>query len=337
MPQSARAAWSDLGRWIASHMPFIVPACVASGVLLPQVFSPLERVVPLLFAVMTFQGALGNTAHQVASVLRRPSRLLAVLAVVHVGMPVLAWALASLLFHDPDLVAGIVLEYSVPIGVVSFMWVGMFSGNGSFGLVAVLVSTVISPFSIPATLKLLLGRSVQVDAVGMMLNMIVMIALPALAGMAVNDATRGWGARRLSPALSPACRILLILIITANSTAMSAYVLHPTWERVGVALFILLFASSGFCWGILVARLMGAPLADLVTMSFDCGLRNISSGAVIARQYFPGEVVFPVMCGTIFQQLLASVFGRAVQRLTASERAAQRSRVEDAAARIERR
>ena len=48
-------------------------------------------------------------------------------------------------------------------------------------------------------------------------------------------------------------------------------------------------------------------------MCFDCWLRNISSGAVIASQYFPGEVVFPVMCGTMFQQILASLFGKAMK------------------------
>lgn len=50
-------------------------------------------------------------------------------------------------------------------------------------------------------------------------------------------------------------------------------------------------------------------------MSFDCGLRNISSGAVIASQYFPGEVVYPVMCGTMFQQMLAALFGKVIERM----------------------
>ena len=57
-------------------------------------------------------------------------------------------------------------------------------------------------------------------------------------------------------------------------------------------------------------------------------LRNISSGAVIATQYFPGEVVFPVMCGTLFQQVLASLIGHLFERLTGEERAKQRKRVE---------
>ncbi len=96
---------------------------------------------------------------------------------------------------------------------------------------------------------------------------------------------------------------------------MSPYVLHMTWQRAAVALFILVYACSGYLWGILFARLLHQPHDTLITMSFDCGLRNISSGAVIASQYFPGEVVYPVMCGTIFQQMLAAVFGAVIERI----------------------
>ena len=43
----------------------------------------------------------------------------------------------------------------------------------------------------------------------------------------------------------------------------------------------------------------------MVTMTYQTGMRNISAGAVLAAQYFPGEVMFPVMMGTLFQQVLA--------------------------------
>ena len=80
-------------------------------------------------------------------------------------MPVLAFALASLLFAgNVNIITGILLEYSVPIGIVSFMWVGMFSGNTALGLSAILVSTVLAPFSIPLTLKLLMGATIHMDA-----------------------------------------------------------------------------------------------------------------------------------------------------------------------------
>lgn len=306
-------AWKRLGRSIGSHMPVIVVLCVAAGVLFPRALAPLGPAVPALFAFMTFQGSLDNTLRQVVGVLRDPLPLIAILSVTLVAMPALAFLLANALFGgNADLVAGILLAYCVPIGIVSFMWVGMFSGNTALGLTAILASTVVSPFSIPLTLKLLMGTTIHIDAGGMMLDMLLMIALPALAGMLANDLTRGWAREVLSPAAAPLSKIFLIVIIASNSTSMSEYVLHMNWTRLGVALFVLLFTASGFAWGLLAARLLRTDEATAITLSFDCGLRNISSGAVIATQYFPGEAVFPVMCGTLFQQLLASLAGRAL-------------------------
>lgn len=306
-------AWQKLGRFIGSHMPFIVPLCVATGVLFPDQIGPVKTIVPTLFAFMTFQGALNNTLEQLVQVFRKPLTLIAVLTTTLVVMPTLAFLLASLLFGgNINIVTGIVLAYSVPVGIVSFMWIGMFSGNGPLGLAIILISTVISPVSIPLTLKVLLGQTIQVDVMGMFTDMVFMIALPALAGMLLNDFTHGWGHSKLSPATAPLSKILLIVIIASNATGASPYVLHMNGERVLAMLFVLLFTTSGFVWGLLLSRVLGSSREDSVTLAFDCGLRNISSGTVIATQYFPGEVVFPVMCGTLFQQMLAAFFGRAV-------------------------
>ncbi len=320
--------WKRMGAAIGSHMAFIVPVCVATGVLLPGVFAPLKAIVPFIFAIMTFQGALCNTFGQLLAVFRHPARLLVILAIAEVFMPVLAFLLASVLFGDNvNLVAGVVLEYCVPIAVISFMWVGIYEGDGPLCLASILVSTVISPLTIPFTLSVLLGASIQIDAMGMMMDMVFMIALPALAGIVVNELSRGWGHDTLSPALSPLSRLITIVLITANSTSMSEYVLHMTWQRLEVALFILVFATSGFFWGLLAARIMHGSQPMLATMSFTCGLRNISSGAVIAAQYFPGETVFPVMCGTLFQQILAAVFGHVIERLCAEDTGERKRKV----------
>lgn len=310
--------WVGLGKFLAGHMQVIVPICVTLGVLFPQQIGVLKPIVPTLFAFMTFQGALSNTFHQVAEVFRRPLHLILALLVSAALIPIAAYAMGSLFFgSNPNLVCGIVLEYSVPVAVTAFMWISMFGGNGPLALTIILTSSVISPVTIPLTLKLLLGATVSIDVPSMMQNMAFMIAIPAVLGIVINELTRGWGHEKLSPALSPACKFMMMGVIASNSTAMSEYVLHMNVERLEVALFILVFAISGFIIGILVARALHLPYSETTTMCFTCGMRNISSGAVIATQYFPGEVVFPVMCGTLFQQVLASIIGHLFERLTA--------------------
>lgn len=194
--------WVGLGKFLAGHMQIIVPICVALGVLFPQQIGVLKPIVPALFAFMTFQGALSNTFHQVAEVFRRPLHLILALLVSAVLIPIAAYAMGSLFFgSNPNLVCGIVLEYSVPVAVTAFMWISMFGGNGPLALTIILTSSVISPVTIPLTLKLLLGATVSIDVPSMMQDMAFMIAIPAVLGIVINELTRGWGHEKLSRAL----------------------------------------------------------------------------------------------------------------------------------------
>ena len=309
-------AWKRLGGFIGSHMAFVSPACVVLGVLFPEQLSVLRPAVTALFAFMTFQSSLSNTFGNLARVVRRPLPMLASLALATVAMPCVACALATALFGaSPNLVCGIVLEYSVPVAVVSAMWTNMLGGDPALSLATILVSTVAAPVTIPLTLHLLLGQVVEVDAARMMGEMAVSIALPALAGTALNDATRGRAARELSPVVAPAAKIALVLVILCNSTGVAPYVRALTPQLVGVAAFICAFAACGYVLGLAAARALRRPHEQEVSMTYLVGMRNISAGAVIAGEYFPGEVMFPVVIGTLFQQVLAAGFGTALRRL----------------------
>ena len=308
-------AWKSLGTFIGTHMAFISPTCVVLGVLFPEQLAVMRPLVVPCFAFMTFQSSLSNTFGNLARAVRHPGPMLVSFAVASVAMPALACALATLLFGaNPNLVCGIVLEYSVPVAVVAAMWTNMLGGDPSLSLATILVSTVAAPFSIPLTLHVLLGQTVEVDAARMMGEMLVSIALPALAGTAANDLTHGRAARSLSPTIAPAAKLALVLVILTNSTGVAPYVRNLTPTLVAVMAFIAVFAASGYAWGMLAARLMRRPRAQEVSMTYLCGMRNISAGAVLAGEYFPGEVMFPVVIGTLFQQVLAACAGSLLRR-----------------------
>ncbi|RGU48704.1 bile acid:sodium symporter family protein [Olsenella sp. AF16-14LB] len=308
------AVWRRLGDIIAHNMVFLVPLCLVFGVCAPDAFAVLKPLVTPMFAFVTFQGSLGNNFFNLARTFRRPAPMLVAIAISQVLMPLMGWVLGGLLFSDPNIVAGIVLEYSVPIAVTSTMWIGIYAGDMSLALGTLLISTLISPVTIPATLRLLVGATVQVDAAGMFFDMLVMIALPALAATALNQATRGRVKATLSPALAPLARIFVILVITTNSTSLHDFMFNLTPELAGVMVFIAAMASSGYLWGFAATRLMHLEREQAVTLTFCSALRNISAGAVIAQAYFPAATMFPVMTGTLFNQFLAAVFGRVFSR-----------------------
>lgn len=238
MGERAMQTWKRLGDVIGRNIAVVSPVLVLQAVLFPDLFSGLVRLVPFMFAIITFQGSLGNDFHNLAEAFRHPLSLLITLAMAVLVLPLLAFLLGSLMFGDsPNLVAGVVLEYSVPVAVVSVMWIDMYAGNSSLGLATLLVSTVLSPVTIPLTLHVLLGTRVEVDALGMVQSMIVQIALPALAGTALNHLSDGWGKKTLSPAISPATRMMLCLVILANSTAAVPYLRSLTPQYVAAIAF----------------------------------------------------------------------------------------------------
>lgn len=332
-----RGVWSILdkaGTCVGSHMPVIVPACVALGIAFPGVFGAYKPIVPVLFAVVTFQGSLNTSLRQVVDTFKHPHELFVIMLSSIVIMPLFARLLAGVVFSDPEVITGVVVEYSIPVAVVSFMWVDMFRGNASLGLAAIFITTLIAPVTLPITLKVLMGASVAIDPTTMMGDLAFMVAIPAAAGVAFNELSGGFAHEKVSPRLGSITKILTLAVITSNATGLAPYARALSPMILEVALFIFAVASCGFLLGFVQARLMHAPVQDTITMVFCVGMRNISSGAVIASQFFPGSAIVPVMMGTLFQQVLAAAFGSAVQRLTTDERERQRTRVHAARERL---
>ena len=148
------AVWRRPGDIIAHNMVFLVPLCLVFGVCAPDAFAVLKPLVTPMFAFVTFQGSLGNNFFNLGAHLQtaRPhARCHCDFAGAHAAYGLGA---GRLLFSDPNIVAGIVLEYSVPIAVTSTMWIGIYAGDMSLALGTLLISTLISPVTIPATLRL---------------------------------------------------------------------------------------------------------------------------------------------------------------------------------------
>ncbi len=310
------AAWLGLGKWIGSHLMIIVPAGVALGVLFPQLLMPVRPYVALLFSIMTFQNSLSNDLSSMKKALSKPQVLVAVLVMVHLVMPLITYGAASAVFGSSSpTVAGVVLEYSVPIGASTVMWIAMFGGEIALGLAALLASTLLAPFTIPLTLKLLVGTTVEVDALSMMSDMAQMIALPALAATVLNELTHGWAKERLAEPTTPISRIILPIIVSTNATGIAVYLHNLNLRLVGIILFMLVFAVLSFVFGMLLARRISKDRERFVALSFSCGIRNVSAGAVLASQYFGPEVMFPAVIGTLFQQFLAALFGHVMERV----------------------
>ena len=307
---------SQCSRFLGAHFPWFVLACAITGVLFPDTFSWLNGSITMgLFAFMTFSNSLGGGFRELGRVFLRPLPVVVTLVLLHVVIPLLTLGLGNLLFPDaPLFTIGLVLEYVIPTGVASLMWVGICGGNEPLCLSIVLLDTLAAPVVIPLSLKLLVGSVVEVDTWGMMGDMMIMVALPALAAMTVYQVTGGRAAVTLKPRLALFAKLALLIVITANATSCSSFLRSIDRPLVLVMATVFLLCLFGFLAGYWAAKLLGLDFPTRATMCLNTGLRNISAGSVLALQYFPAQVVFPVAFTPLFLQFTTSIIVKVLMR-----------------------
>lgn len=296
------------------HMAPVVLCCVALGIAFPDTLSRLNDLAVPLFAFMTFSNSLGGGFRSMADVARRPAPVLVILGLLHVVMPLVTLGLGTVLFPDDHLFTiGLVLEYVIPTGVATLMWVGMNRGNTPLCLSVVLLDTILSPLVVPLSLRLLVGSVVELDTWGMIRDLMAMVGIPALAAMTLYQVTGGAVARTLKPRLAPFGKLALLLVITANATGCAPFLrdLTPTLAMVMGAVFFL--CLLGFFLGYWAGKLLGFDFPTIQTIALNSGMRNISAGAVLALEFFPPEVLFPVAFSPVFLQASTAFIVRALR------------------------
>ena len=297
-----------LDAFLGKQMAVLIVAFVLVGITFPDIFSPINDYTMALFAFMTFANSLGGGFREMADVARRPLPVVVIFAILHVVMPLLALAAGKLLFPEaPLFTTGLVLEYAIPTGVASLLWVSIGRGNTSMCLSVVLLDTLLAPFVIPLTLRVLLGSVVEMDTASMVGNLMIMVAIPALLAMTLFQMTQGRVAATVKPRLAPFAKLTMLVLVLANATGCAPFLrdITPTLVKLICAVFAL--CLLGFFLGYQAARLLKADFPTAVTMSLNSGIRNIAAGSVLAIAYFPGDVLFPVAFSPLFLQATTAV------------------------------
>jgi predicted Na+-dependent transporter len=310
-----------MDRFLSDKIIWFTIICLLLGVFFSGPLSILVPITPALFAVMTFINTLGCSFRQIGHVVAHPIPVLVLLAVLHVVLPVLCLGLCTLLFpNEPLFTTGLVLNFVLPTGIASLMWVTIGRGNLPMCLSAVLLDTLFSPLIVPLSMKLLLGSIVEMDAIGMMKDLLFMVALPALLSLLCHRIQDGSTAAVWKPRLSPFAKLVMFCIIISNATGVAPFLKKFTPTLLLVILVLVGLCIFAYLLGWFVShQLMRLDFPSCQTMTINTGLRNISAGAVLAAQYFPADVLFPVAFSPIFTQIMLAFVVKILRRTKAGQ------------------
>lgn len=235
---------------------------------------------------------------------------------LHLVMPFLAFGTGSWFFSDnPYYVTGLILSFAIPTGITSLIWVSFYRGNVVLTLSIILLDTLLSPIIVPGILKWLVGSSIEMDIVAIMKGLLWMIVIPSLLGMGFNQWMKKEVTEQLATTLSPFSKLGVGAVVTINSSSVAPYFKEFNTQFITMMVVVFILALIGYVIGWLGALLLKQDQSTTVSMMYNSGMRNISSGAVIAITYFPAPVAIPVIIGMLYQQVLASLMGFLMEKV----------------------
>jgi predicted Na+-dependent transporter len=297
-------------------IPFTTPSGILIGFLLPFVFLRFRPYVPLLFGVITFAGALKLRARELGATVKKPACVLLFFFTSHVLMPLLALLSSSVFFAGTDVITGFVLLFAGPTAVSGFFWVMIFRGNKAFGLSFILLDTMLAPFLVPLTLSVLLKETISMDMSGIAFSLFLMVVLPTIIGVAVNETSGGKIPAVICPYLDPVSKIVLVFVIAINASPLAQTVRlnDPlVWKTAGVC---ILLTVTGFILAKTAAVVFRFDKDRSISMIIAGGLRNNSAVMTIAVAFFPQTAALPILLSIALQQSVMALMGKLLIKTT---------------------
>ncbi|HVJ48722.1 bile acid:sodium symporter family protein [Desulfitobacterium sp.] len=301
------AAWN---RWLGKRMFFVtlIALIIGFNFSLPN-FLLSQNVTLFCFIYLTFITSLDIHFKDLLRIIKHPVLPIGMLILIHAVMPIIAGGI-GFLFYPQDFYTrlGFLISSVIPIGLTSIVWTGIAGGDVVLALVVVMLDTLLSPLILPGFFSLVLGQSLALDYSQMVLELIEMVALPSLAGMALNDITKGKVDNFSHSIGGLTAKIGVFFIILINAANIAPNIVWGI-SILKLLLVILLLMLCGYLVGYLASfALRNRTRATVLTMIFNVGMRNINFGFVLAITYFPIAVAIPVTLASVFNQPLASIF-----------------------------
>lgn len=303
-----------LVKLLDKYFPFLTPIFLILGLLLGANVGRHVGVVPWLFAWATFIGSLKIDFNSFVETVKHPKGILVVMLILRVLMPVIALGF-GLIFFSTDIYTrtGLLLFGLLPVAINSVLWTVITKGNVSLTLSVVLLDTVIAPLALPFSILLLTGARIDLDTMGMMRSLLLMVVLPSLAGMSLNQLTKGAFGKTWSVKLAPLAKVSLLAVILINGGNIRRYFPPINLHLLAIMLSITTLAVCGYILSWKLAKWLKLPEEDVKAVVFSGGMRNMSTGVVIAVAYFPPAAAIPIVTGIFFQQLVCATIANLIE------------------------
>ena len=290
-------------QWLSTYTSWFIIAIAVVTYFVPELFTWVHGTTQscILGFIMLTMG-LTLTMHDMRILAARPLDILIGTCAQYSLMPLIAWSLtigASTLcetvFHFSlfgnafqPIVVGLILVGCCPGGVSSNIMSYLCRGDVAYSVGMTTVSTLLAPVITPMLVLWLAGEQVEVDAIGMFLNILIVTLLPVSIGFFANLFYGHNEGFKKAQAVMPAFSVLGLACIVGGVIAA----VRDKLMIEGLTFFLIVFAvvlchnSLGYLTGYSVGKIFGFSKAKNRTISIEVGMQNAGLATVLASTFF---------------------------------------------------
>jgi len=161
------------------YFSIIIISSIILGLIFANQFFLLAPFTIIFLMVILFLSALKfNFKEIVTSIDETKEQVVILLATIFILaiLPIIVFYLTNLIY--PTLAPAFFILSLAPVGMTVPFFVDLINGNKGLALILVIFTSLLSPFSISFLINFILGGTVDVDFMGMFINLIKIIFIP---------------------------------------------------------------------------------------------------------------------------------------------------------------
>jgi BASS family bile acid:Na+ symporter len=277
----------------------VVVLSIALGFALPQVGVVWKSYLTPLLMLLMFFVALSLRSREIKAAARNYQIIIIGLSTTLILVPLIG--LSTKPFFSSVNFAGVILALSCPSAIVSSFWTKTFKGDVATALVISVITNLLSIITLPVTILVTVGLTLNVNAKSMMLSLAEIILLPMVIALVMREYVHiDWN--RVHSFGSRAELGIIVLIIWGSIAAGITYVES---DLIGFAIlnsFIFSILAIGFAATYLLTRRFGYQRA--IAVMIPTTVKNAALSLVIGLTAFSPEILPPLIANLIAQNLL---------------------------------
>jgi len=268
--------------------PFVIASAIVAF-FVPIAFEWVHgNVSSIILGVIMLSMGLTISMEDIRNLMKQPFHILLGAVAQYTIMPFVAFGLTKVFGLDPYLAVGIILVGCCPGGVSSNVMSFLARGDVTYSVSMTMVSTLLAPIMTPLLVLWLADTSINVNAVGMFLNILYVTVAPITIGFLCNHFLGKSPVFKEIQSNMPAVSVIgLMLIVGGVVVTVRPQLLTNGFSLIFLVLSVVFCHNAlGYVLGYSVGRLFKFNTAKKRTIAIEVGVQNAGMATVLAAAFF---------------------------------------------------